>query len=93
MNMQAPYKLVKDATIRHERFGALIYRYDNRRLYFIHSVDVADFIMTLDGRLSLEAAVSRFLADRHFPAPHGDTLVRTVKNLETMGIVNAMPAA
>lgn len=93
MNATMPYRLAQGVSVRSERFGALIYRYDNRRLYFIHSRNVADFISGLDGSQPLEDAVADHLADHSLPPSTGDSLLRTMGQLEKMGIVNSVPLA
>ena len=92
MNTAAHYRLAEGVAIRPERFGALVYRYDNRRLYFIHSRTAADFVGGLDGAHPLGQAVAAFV-DRHaLPPEAGDTLLGTLDQLETMGLICADPA-
>ena len=93
MNVTAPYRLAQGVAIRSERFGALVYRYDNRRLYFIHSRDAADFVAGLDGARPLEEAVNDFVSHRALPSSTADTLVDTVGKLERMGIISVVPSA
>jgi mycofactocin biosynthesis protein MftB len=92
MNLAACYQLAEGVAIRSERFGGLVYRYDNRRLYFLHSRDVADFVSGLDGQRPLQNALGDFLESRGLPAKTGETLVKTVVQLEKMGILVAAPA-
>ena len=91
MSASACYRLADGVAIRPERFGALVYRYDNRRLYFIHSHAVADFVGGLDGTRPLDEAVARFVRERALPAGVGDTLRDTVDKLQRMGIVMTKP--
>lgn len=93
MNVTARYRLADGVAIRPERFGALVYRYDNRRLYFIHSSEAADFVSGLDGTHPLDRAVEDFVAHNALPESAGETLLTTVAQLERMGIVSAVPAA
>lgn len=80
-------RLAEGVAIRPERFGALIYRYDNRRLYFIHSREAADFIQSLDGCRPLDRAAADFVADRGLPAGSDAGLLRVASNLERMGLL------
>lgn len=93
MNTAAHYRLAKGTAIRPERFGALVYRYDNRRLYFIHSHAVAAFVAGLDGAMPLSEAVAAFVADNGLAGPARDTLVQTVERLEGLGIIQAVAGA
>lgn len=80
-------RLARNVAIRPERFGALVYNYDNRHLYFIHSRVVADFMIGLDGARPLGEAIDAFVAHRALPASAADTLLETVGWLERMGMV------
>ncbi len=83
-----PCRLAEGVAIRPERFGALVYRYDNRRLYFIHSRAAADFIQGLDGTRPLDHAAAAFAADRGLPAGSDAALLRVAGNLERMGLLS-----
>ena len=93
MNVKVPYQLKNTAVIRFERFGALVYRHDNCKLYFIHCSDIADFIGALNGDRPLDEAVSDFLASRNLPASKGSALFNAVERMDAMGIVSAAPAS
>ena len=93
MNVAGHYRLAEGVAIRAERFGALVYRYDNRRLYFIHSREAADFVSGLDGTDPLQRAVETFVTDRTLPQGIGETLLTTVGKLEAMGLLTAEAAA
>ncbi len=93
MNVAGHYRLAQGVAIRAERFGALVYRYDNRRLYFIHSREAADFVRGLDGAEPLTRAVETFVADRRLPRDVETTLLDTVGKLETIGLLSAEATA
>jgi mycofactocin biosynthesis protein MftB len=90
MNIVSCYQFVDNVAIRPERFGALVYNYDNRQLYFIHSHLVAEFMAGLDGGCPLGQAIEQFVAQRGLPASATDTLLHTVGQLERIGIVRAV---
>jgi mycofactocin biosynthesis protein MftB len=87
MNLASCYRLADGVAVRSERFGGLVYRYDNRRLYFLHSREVADFVCALNGLRPLQKALDEFLTDRGLPTTVSETLVKTVAQLEKMGIL------
>ena len=83
----ACYRLAPGVAIRPERFGGLVYRYDNRRLYFLHSHEAVEFVNSLDGRRSLQETLDDFLTSQAMPQPARETLVKTVAQLERLGIL------
>lgn len=87
MNFAACYRLSDGVAIRPERFGGLVYRYDNRRLYFLHSHELVDFVSGLDGRRPLEEVLAGWLASHELPETNRDTLVKAVVQLDRLGIL------
>ena len=85
--LTACYQLAPGVVIRPERFGGLAYRYDNRRLYFLHSHQAVEFVTRLDGRQTLQAQLDDFLADRQLPQSAAESLVKAVAQLERLGIL------
>jgi len=83
----ARYRLAPGVALRPERFGGLVYRYDNRRLYFLRSHQTVDFVTHLDGRRSLEEALDAFLLARALPGSARETLVEAVARLTRLGIL------
>ena len=92
MNTANGYRLAKGVALRPERFGALVYRYDNRRLYFIHSRTAAAFVGGLDGTRPLAAEIAQFVDSHALPDGAGDDLLSMLSKLETMGLVSAVAA-
>jgi putative mycofactocin binding protein MftB len=89
VDLAARYRLAPGVAIRPERFGGLVYRYDNRRLYFLRSHQAVEFVSGLDGGLSLREALDEFLSGRESPGSARDTLVKTVERLEQLGILTS----
>lgn len=87
MNLNAHYCLARDAAIRPERFGGLVYRYDNRRLYFLYSRDLVDFVCSIDGTSPLGTALDSFLATRVLPANARDVFVGALAQLEQLQVL------
>lgn len=83
----ACYRLAPGVAFRPERFGGLVYRYDNRRLYFLHSHQVVEFINGLDGRRPLQEAVDDFLTARDRSPSTAEALVKAVAQLEQRGLL------
>lgn len=87
MNLNAHYHVSRDAAIRPERFGGLVYRYDNRRLYFLYSRDLVEFVRSIDGTRPLGAALDDFLAARALPQQARDVYVKALTQLEQMRVL------
>lgn len=87
MHMDACYTLSRDAAIRPERFGGLVYRYDNRRLYFLYSRDLVDFVCSIDGTRPLGTALDAFLDDRALPENARAVFVKALEQLEQLKVL------
>jgi putative mycofactocin binding protein MftB len=83
MELTATYRLAPYAVLRAERFGGLIYRYDNRRLYFLHAPELVGLLNALDGRVTLDDA----LATLHAPEAARGRYIRALAHLERLGII------
>ena len=87
MNRDARYRLADGVAVRPERFGGLVYRYDNRRLYFLYSDQLTQFIGGLTGECPLAEAMAAFCRNRALPAEAGEAMLKSMAPLEKMGIV------
>ena len=83
----ARYRLAPGVAIRPERFGGLVYRYDNRRLYFLRSHQAVELVNHLDGRRPLREILDQLAAARGLPEAAREPLVAAVAQLERLGIV------
>jgi putative mycofactocin binding protein MftB len=90
MDLSQRYRLSPRAAIRPERFGGLVYRYDKRRLYFLHSRDLVDFVSELDGARPLAAALDDFLAARALPESTRQIFIKTLAKLEQMEVLDEL---
>lgn len=88
MDLGAHYRIAAHAAIRPERFGGLVYRHDNRRLYFLHSPDLVAFLCALDETRSLGALLDDFLAARALPPATRAVFVHTLLRLEQLSILD-----
>ncbi|HMQ31079.1 MAG TPA: mycofactocin radical SAM maturase [Chloroflexaceae bacterium] len=93
MDLSRPHRLAPQAAIRPERFGGLVYRYDNRRLYFLHSQALAELVGGLDGAAPLGATLDGFMAARGLPAQARPAYERTLAALGRLGVVEEAGAA
>lgn len=89
MNLSIPYRLAPDVALRPERFGGLVYRYDDRRLYFLHSHEVVNFVLSLDGQQPLAAALDAFCTAWGLSDAEREALLKSLDRLVGMGIVSA----
>jgi mycofactocin biosynthesis protein MftB len=91
VDLDGRYRLAPGVSIRSERFGGLVYRYDNRRLYFLRSHQAVEFVRELDGCGSLRETLDEFLASRKIPPTAGEMLVKAVAQLEQLGLLTQEP--
>ena len=88
VELTAGYRLAPGVVIRQENFGGLVYRYDNRRLYFLYSHPVVEFVQGLDGKRPLQEALDSFLAAWvRSPSTTREALIKVVAQLERLGIL------
>lgn len=92
MNQDDPYRLADGIAVRPERFGGLAYSYHDRRLYFIHSHELAAFTGGLDGTRPLGEAIAAFRAEHDLGEDAADAILRSLAMLERMGLIVAAPA-
>jgi putative mycofactocin binding protein MftB len=88
MNLDAYYSVAPGVAIRPERFGGLAYRYDNRRLFFLHSHELVDFVRQLDGAAPLADVLDDFLTARALPVSARETFIKAMTQLEKLGIID-----
>lgn len=63
------YRLSGAVSLRPERFGALAYHFDNRKLSFLKHPDLVRVVESFDGSLSVREAFDRAGVDeRRWPA-------------------------
>jgi putative mycofactocin binding protein MftB len=87
VDLERTYKLAPWASIRPERFGGLIYRYDNRALYFVHSRPLVDFLAGLDGGRPLGRALREFADARRLMTEERQGLEAGLAQLHGKGIL------
>ena len=90
MDVTKRYALSAQASIRPEEFGGLVYRYDNRRLYFLHSAAMADFLRGLDGSNPLEHELDHFLTERKMAAGNKPIFVNALEKLEKLEVIREL---
>lgn len=87
MDLDRRYKLASYAALRPERFGGLIYRYDNRRLYFLHSPELVGLLGALDGDSTLGATLDAFVARGGLPSGSRERLAQALGRLEQLDVL------
>lgn len=88
MDLNACYRLASGVAIRPERFGGLIYRHDTRRLYFLHSPELVDFVCALDGKQTLAETLDTFLAQRALSDAHREPFINALVHLEQLEVLD-----
>ena len=92
MNLRGRYRLADGVAIRPERFGGLAYAYQSRRLYFLHSHELAKFVCELTAEKPLDETIEAFCQVEGLSAGADKALLRALDALERTGIVVAAPA-
>jgi putative mycofactocin binding protein MftB len=87
MNLAGRYQLAEGVAVRTERFGGLVYNYHNRRLYFIHSHEVTEFVSRLTGDRPLVDAMQAFRLSHGLSAEAGGAILKSLAALEKIGLV------
>lgn len=90
VNTQQRYKVPLQVSVRQERFGGLVYRYDNRALLFLHSRPLVDFLVELDGERPLGAALEEFVVERGLDDGERRALENALDQLERKGIIREL---
>jgi putative mycofactocin binding protein MftB len=90
VNAERSYEVPAKVSVRQERFGGLVYRYDNRALLFLHSRPLVDFLVELDGGRPLGAALEEFAAKRGLDDRERRALENALGQLEVKGIIREL---
>lgn len=90
MNTQQSYEVPAKVSVRQERFGGLVYRYDNRALLFLHSRPLVDFLVGLDGERPLGAALEDFTLEQGLDDGERRALENALDQLERKGIIREL---
>lgn len=87
MNPAHRYQLADGVAIRPERFGGLVYHYNNRQLYFLHSHELTEFVRGLTGEQPLAEALEAFRDGRGLSVEAADAMLKPLTALAKMGLV------
>lgn len=69
LDLDAPYEVHPQVTLRAEPFGALAYHFDTRRLSFLRSPDMVEVVTALAGSCSVRDALCAVGVDeRRWPS-------------------------
>ena len=90
VNTERSYEVPAKVAVRRERFGGLVYRYDNRALLFLHSRPLVEFLVGLDGERPLGAALDDFAAEKGLGEGERRALENALGQLEGKGIIREL---
>ena len=65
----------------------LVYHYHDRRLYFLHSHELTEFVSGLTGEQPLAEAIEAFRQSHGLSPEAGEAILKSLAALEKMGIV------
>ena len=85
LDLEVRYRLSRSVSLRPERFGALAYHFDTRKLSFLKHPDLVRVVESLDGTRSLrEALVEVGVDEARWP-----TFLAALATLETSEMIHA----
>lgn len=90
VNTEQSYEVPAKVSVRQERFGGLVYRYDNRALLFLHSRPLVEFLVELDGGQPLGMALEEFAVKRGLDDRERRALENALGQLEGKGIIREL---
>ena len=90
VNTEQSYEVPAKVSVRQERFGGLVYRYDNRALLFLHSRPLVDLLVRLDGERPLGAVIEEFAVERELNDGERRALENALGQLEGKGIIREL---
>ena len=90
MQLDHHYQLAKGVSIRPEKFGALLYSYHKRQLYFLYNQPLVEFVSALDGSVTLDAALDQFLAERNLAKSNKAVFMKALNKLEAMEVLSEL---
>jgi mycofactocin biosynthesis protein MftB len=90
VNTKQSYEVPSEVAVRREKFGGLLYRYDNRALLFLHSESLVDFLERLDGETPLGAALDEFTGERGMDEGQRRAMENALGQLEGKGIIREL---
>jgi mycofactocin biosynthesis protein MftB len=83
-DVDRPYRINPQVTIRQESFGGIAYHHGNRRLMFLKSQELVDVLDHLDGHESANRAVDSVTSAPGVAA----TLIKALASLESSGVID-----
>ncbi|QYJ16142.1 hypothetical protein Rxycam_01973 [Rubrobacter xylanophilus DSM 9941] len=87
---EARCTLAPQVSVRAERFGGLVYRYDDRALLFLRSRPLVELLLGLDGTKTLKEALEELAAERDLGARELRAVKDALGKLEERGIVREL---
>ncbi len=90
LDLARPYRLTPGVSIRPEKFGALLYSYHKRQLYFLYNRPLVAFMENLDGSQTLGAALDGFLTRQGLAAANKPVFVRALTKLKAMEVLSEL---
>lgn len=81
------YRVAPKVSVRPEKFGGLVYRYDNRALYFLHSKPLVELLTELDGERSLRENLDDFVGRNGLGLEQKKRIEAALAQLEKKGVI------
>lgn len=90
MNLDSRYVIGDGVELRREPFGGIVYRHDTRRLYFLRSAELVEFLFELDGTETMRTRLDSFLASHGFESAYAQAFAGSLSHLSEIGVLHEL---
>lgn len=93
IDRERSYEVPSQVAVRREKFGGLIYRYDNRALLFFHSLPLVDFLLEMNPEKPVGDSLDEYVSRNDMGETQRQAIENALGQLETKGIIRELRSA